>query len=193
MSTGVADIYVEAWTEPRLSIRRILELRLGERERLFMVGAHLIASAITIAVVLRVSPDSPVAQVVSALPVVPRYAGYLVATFGIYWVFSFLMKSVGGAFGGTADTESCKTAVAWWMLVTSVISFAEALLMLVVPGALVALLNLIAMIAGVFIFAAYTAEIHGFKSVGQVAGATVATGLGLLIVLNVLLISLMPS
>lgn len=189
----VKDIYVEAWVEPRKSIQRVQGFGLTERDRLLMVIVNLVVTAISIALMIRTMPGSQFSEFISAAPVLVRYASYVIFVFGSYWFGSFLLKTIGTACGGTASAETCRDVIAWWMLVTAIVTLIESILPLVLPAGLVALISLAAMVGGVIIFAAYTAEVHGFKSVPQVAGATVAVGIGLLLVANFFLLSLMPA
>ena len=190
VSEGVQDIYIEAWLEPRKSIRRVRGFGLTERDRLLMVAVNLIATAITIAVMVRMMPTNFYSEFFAAVPATSRYISYAVFVFGLYWLGSFLLRVVGHACGGVADAMACRDVISWWMLVTAVVSLIEIVLLVVLPAALSAMVNTIAMIGGFIIFATYTAEVHGFTSVGRVAAVTVATCGAVLLVVNFLILSL---
>lgn len=155
-----------------------------------MVVVNLVVTAISIAVLVRTSPESPPAQFFALVPPMTRYISYVVFVFGLYWLGSYLLRVIGHACGGRADPIACRDVIAWWMLVTAIVSLVELVLLLVLPSAVVGLLNMIAMIGGIFILSTYTAEVHGFESVGKVAAAIVATFFAVLLIANILLLSL---
>jgi len=193
VSKGVQDIYIEAWLEPRKSIQRIRSYGLTERDRLLMVFVNLVVTAISVAVMMRIMPENLYSKFFTSAPAVTRYASYFVFVFGMYWIGSFLLLFMGRALGGVADKLACRDVIAWWMLVTAAISLIELVTLIVFPSVISGLFNLVASIAGIIIFSTYTAEIHGFESIGRVAGVTVATFLAVLVIANVLILSLMPA
>lgn len=193
MSERVLDIYVEAWLEPRKSIRRIRSYGLTERDRLLMVVVNLVMTAIAIAVMMRMMPQSLYSEFFVTVPAGVRYISYTVFVFGMYWFGAFLLQSIGRAFGGHAENIACRDVIAWWMLVTAVVSLIELVAMLVLPSGVSALINMVATIGGIIIFSTYAAEVHGFDSVGKVAGVTVATFFVVLLVANAVVLGLMPA
>ena len=155
-----------------------------------MVVVNLVATAITIAVMVRMKPTNFYSEVFATVTPLARYCFYIIFVFGLYWSGAFLLRTVGHACGGVGDNIACRDVVAWWMLVTAVVSMIEIVFLIVLPAALSALINTIVMIGGFIIFATYVAEMHGFESVGRVAAATVATCLAVLFILNILILSL---
>jgi len=193
VSEGVQGIYVEAWLEPRKSIRRIRSYGLTERDRLLMVCVNLVVTAISVAVLMRMKPASLYSDFFTKVPAVTRYISFFIFVFGMYWLGSILLRVIGRSFGGVADKIACRDVIAWWMLMTATISLVELVTLVVLPSGISGLINLAASIGGIIIFSTYTAEIHNFDSVGRVAGVTVATFLAILVIANVIILSLVPA
>lgn len=190
MSKGVQEIYIEAWLEPRKSIRRVRGFGLTERDRLLMIVVNLVATAISIAVMVRILPSNFYSEFFAAVPTLTRYFSYVIFVFGLYRLGAFLLQVIGRACGGVADSDACRDVVAWWMLVTAIASLVELVFLVVLPSALSAIINLVVMVGGFVIFSTYTAEVHGFDSIGRVAGVTVATCFAVLLIVNILILSL---
>lgn len=193
MATDLPAIYSEAWFQPRQSIRRVFGLGLAERDRLLMVAVHFALTALSIMLMIRSVPEGPMSKVLGTVPALPRYLIFALASYAGYRFTAFLLKAVGGAFQGKASVDQCRTVTAWWMLVTSIVTALEAALTLVFPVSVVSLVNLVATIGSIIIFAAYAAEAHGFRSVPKVAGVTVAVMMSIVLVLQIAVLALVPQ
>ena len=188
MIKDLVERVIESIVTPRLSARRFLA---GGPHRLDTVAALVLGAYLVQALAQVAIPGSRPAGGVS--PVALHLAGlaFQVIVLGISAALVFV---VGRLFGGRAGFEDCVAAMAWYGFVTS---FLSPLALIGWVGstaepasgsALPALLFLGAGALGIWVFAGFVAELHGFRSTGLVIGAI----FGLVFAVSLLLLPLLP-
>lgn len=183
-------LYVEAWTAPRQSMRRILSLNLAERDRLIMVAITGVLFAIPFSLVMRTMelppmPDGTPTPTPGTIEVAIMVVGMVILS---YYISAMLLKAVGGLFGGKASYVECKTTSAWMQFVVGLANLVLIFISMVVPVALWLMLRLILMLGALYVASSFIAETQGFSSVGKVA----AVLFGISFVFALLLISAIP-
>ena len=179
-------LYAEAWTAPRQSMRRVLDLSLSERDRLIMVAITGVLFAIPVGLMLQTvplptGPDGEVVRMPSTLGIAPVVIGLIIAG---YYLTALLVKGIGAIFGGTASFEMCKSVSAWSQFVVGLANIALTLITFLMPSALASIFSLIFTAAALYVSSAYIAEAHGFKSTGNVVGISVLMTLTLIALLS---------
>lgn len=173
-------------------MRRILNAKLGEQERLLMVILSLVLFCLPLVMILRSIPEEDLGGTLPRGAIVIACAVFVGGGILGYYAVAFLIRVLGGMFGGTASAEESRTVSAWSQLVTGMANAAVMLLAFVLPEALGTLLRVVMSIAGLIIFSAFLAEAHGFRSVPRVAGIALCIMLGLGMLLNAMLFAGLP-
>ena len=167
----VIGLIGSAYTDPRGSVRALLNMKPDERARLLMVLLGIVAAVMGTA--LSNDFSQPIVDRETGEEVqISRWAIYgLLIVFGWlqYQLFSFLLGHVGRFAGGKGSQEDARSAVAWWALVTAPIQLLPALLGAIAPP-LGSVAFVVAVIAGLWMLAAAAAETHGFRSTFSTLG-----------------------
>ncbi len=155
-------IFAEAVIAPRSSMRRLLESGLDERHRMTMVLLSGVLYAIIFTIIQAATPLPEELQRVSGLLLAVMFVGLSLVS---YMIIGVLVKWLGGLFGGEGTAEDCKTAVAWYMLISEVVKLCLLPLDLILPAFMGA--PLAYAISGylIFVLANYISEAHRFKTV----------------------------
>jgi len=184
-------LYVEAWVQPRQSMRRILSLNLSERDRLIMVAITGVLLAIPVTLIFRTlemppGPDGELIERPTALMTAFTTVAFMIAG---YYVTAMVIKVLGTLFGGTASYADSKTASAWTQFVVCLANLALLFATFVLPAALEGVMRLLFTAATLFVSSAYVAEVHGFASIGKVIAVSVAV----MLLMVLALMSFVPS
>ena len=186
MISDIAGGIAEGLAAPRKAMRRILsgpggiDVILG-----LVVASYLVQALAAIAV-----PGGRIAGDLSPLLV---HLNLLISQLVLFVVTSAAVFGIGRLFGGTGTLPQALLTVAWYGFVTSFL--APLALIAFAPGsdaeptAFDALLLLAVSGIGVWVLAGCVAELHGFRSTGQVLAVAVGIAFGA----GVLLISLVPA
>lgn len=177
MSAFISHI-VEGYLAPRRSVRRLLDDGHGMGVALLMVLLGYLITAIFAVIFLGDVPGRESGTV-------GFYVRELVLGFGLFFILSGLIFSVGKMAGGTGSRIETNVAVAWFFLVTSFLTPLRAGVSMTLqtvetengpvempsmePGSVLILLALSGVI--LWLLACYTAELHGFKKVWNVVGS----------------------
>lgn len=182
MIGAVFENIIGGYLHPRASVRRVLAMKPEIDAILLMV---LLAFAIRGMVGVLLPAEAFGAEQKS----LAQYVGILISTYISFAVEVTLICYIGRAFGGTGDFRTTATAIAWYHVVTSAVEepvalIARANIQSVMelaenpnaappPGGL-ALIGFIAGCLLIWLFAAFVAELHGFKRTLSVLAAMAA-------------------
>lgn len=183
MIGAVVENIIGGYLHPRASVRRLLKADHGIDAALLM----LILAFVLREIMMIVTPGAPVGSDELGL------AWYVIGLAGFLLQFAFavlLVSYLGRMFGGRGTPVQTAVVLAWYELVTSVVfpllqAGAQAIYDAVpkerVPitePVIVPLELALAVIAGagvvVWLFAAYIAELHGFRRTVSVLAAVIA-------------------
>lgn len=172
-------------------MRRILDLRLSERDRLIMVAITGVLFAIPVGLMLQTvqlppGPNGEVVPMPSALGIAPVVMGIVIAG---YYFTALLIQGIGSVFGGTASFDTCRSVSAWSQFVVGLANIALTLVTFMFPSGLASIVSLAFTAAALYVSSAFIAEAHGFRSIGNVVGISVLMTLALV----ALLYSALPS
>lgn len=178
----VFENIIGGFLHPRASVRRVLAMKPGIDAILLMV---LLAFAIRGMIAVLLPADAFGAEQKSF----GQYVAILFSTYIGFAIEVTLICYIGRAFGGVGDMRTTATAIAWYHVVTSVVEEPVALIArtniqavmdlaenpdaAAPPGGL-ALIGLVAGCLLIWLFAAFIAELHGFKRTLGVLAAMVA-------------------
>ncbi len=172
MMGAVIENVIGGYMHPRASVRRIMSGAYGVQEILLLVLlAFVVRQIMVILIPIEVAGDGPAG--------LGAYIGRMVGALISFGIITTLICYVGRVFGGTGDFRQSALVVAWYDVVTSVTSpFVE----LAARQNLAAMQSLaqnpdvavelsdsaamIALIGGallIWLYAAFIAELHGFK------------------------------
>ena len=108
---------------------------------------------------------------------------------GAFFLVVTLMHRVGRFFGGTGSFDGALILVSWLQFVFFVIQLAQTLVFLVSP-AMAGLIAMVSVVLFIWILVNFTAELHGFASLGYVflgvLGSVFAASLVLVVVAGML-------
>ncbi|MCI2398401.1 Yip1 family protein [Aliiroseovarius subalbicans] len=168
--------------EPRKVARDLFALNLP-RDTLWLILMLLI----TIGAVLGTlaSLVFPVEDAMFA-PFLSNHIALAVVEGGAMFVITNMLYLVGRAFGGQGTLEQALVTVIWLEFVTLVVQVGILVLSLFAP-ALAVLLWLAGGVAFFWIISHFTAEMHGFKSVGLVFAALIVIVAVFIFVLSIFL------
>lgn len=173
---------IGGFLHPRASVRRVLALKPGIDAILLMI---LLAFAIRGMVALLLPAEAFGGDQKS----LGQYIAILVSTYIGFAIEVTLICYIGRAFGGIGDIRITATAIAWYHVVTSAIEEPVALIARMNIQAVMDLaenpasapppggLALIGFVGGcllIWLFAAFIAELHGFKRTLSVFAAMAA-------------------
>lgn len=172
MMGAVIENLIGGYMHPRASVRRILNGGYGMQEILLLVLLAFVVRQIMVILI-------PI-EVAGTIPSgFGAYIGRLVGAFVSFGIITALICYLGRVFGGTGDFRQSALVVAWYDVVTSVTSpfvelaarqNLEAMQSLAknpeVPVTLSDSAAMITLIGGgllLWLYAAFIAELHGFK------------------------------
>lgn len=175
-----------AYTDPRSSVRALLNFQPDERTRLLMVLIGVVVAIIGVAI--SGGLGGPVVDPETGERIeISRWSVYgLLLIFGWlqYKLFSFLMAFAGSIVGGAGDGEACRTAVAWWALMTAPIQLLPGLLSGISPMLGPMALSF-SVLLGLWMLAAATAEAHGFRNTLATLGGILGVSFAVALLLSV--------
>lgn len=154
-------IFAESLIAPRSSMRRLLDSGIDEQHRMTMVLLSGVLYAIVFSVIQATTPLPEEFQEVSGLLLAVMFVGLSLIS---YLIIGFLVKWIGGLFGGEGTVEDCKTAVAWYMLISEIVKVCILPLDLILPAFIGAPLAYAVSGYLIFMFANYISEAHRFKT-----------------------------
>lgn len=176
---------LEAFTSPKTSAKRMLLAQPSRNEALMMVVAGYAISAGLLQAAELAAPEilksnepqvGPDGEPLPQLGLLERHAFELVLTLLQFWIVSSLAWFIGVQAGGKASRRQIMGLVAWHTLATAplspVVSVAAALTLAQLASIMAPLVLIAAGLYVLYIFAAFIAVAHGFRSVGQVMMAT---------------------
>lgn len=146
----------EAFSNPRRSMRRGLEERWTESDRLLMVAAGGLINLIVLRLAVSASPQA--SEILREAGVFGFYLIMGVMILVQYVLFAGLIHFAGRLSGGVASAADCRSVAAWWMFVSAPLAL---LGLLPIP-----FLGLVALFGSIALLAAYVTEAQGYKSVG---------------------------
>ncbi len=172
MMGAVFENIIGGYLHPRASVRRILSGGYGVQEiLLLLLLAFVVRQIMVILIPIEVAGHGPAG--------IGAYIGRLIGALLSFGIITVLICYVGRVFGGTGDIRQTALVVAWYDVVTSVTSpfvelaarqNLEAMQSLArdpdVPVALSDTAAMIALVGGallLWLYAAFIAELHGFK------------------------------
>lgn len=186
MIETIASGIAEGFVAPRRAMRRVLAQRPGPDAVLGLVLLAYLVQAMSAILVPGARGGGDVSPLLTHLNLV-------ISQLVLFTFTSVVVFGVGRLFGGTGTLPQSFAAVAWYSFVTSVLAV-PALYGLTSaaegdPGALASLLLVGASAIGLWVFAGCVAELHGFRSIWGVLGAT----LGLMLLAVAFLLMLVPA
>jgi len=189
-SKALIELGKLAYLDPRLSARVILNMELEEKDRLLMIGFAIALGAFGFALTSAIAPTPEAGA--EGVPSVrrgglPAYFVFILMGFAQYWIQSGAVWFLGRSFGGKADLDESKTAVAWWSVVTSPLQAIQGLALVGAPQALGLTFVLVTGALVLWTLASFVAEAHRFESSGKTMLGILGILLGVAFVLALFL------
>ena len=185
MTQDLLERFIESIRTPRLSARRFLALGPHRLDTIaaLLIGAYLVQGLAQIAI--------PGARPPMEGPILAWHLAGLTFQVIVFVASAGLVFAIGRLFGGTASFDRCLQAMAWYGFITSFLTPVALIGWTLAAGGgsgFGSLLFLGAGILGMWVFAGFVAEIHGFRSAGVVLGVMV----GMVTLASLVLFSLGP-
>lgn len=170
---------IEGLVAPRRSVRRILDMKPQIETILGLVVLGYAMQAFFGVLVLDLLFDIPpltdedgIPQ--ESLPPLIYHALNLVGQIVLLFLLACLVFWVGRIFGGTGQLSEALTALAWHLVVTSLLMpfffYGSAAMVVDSQSDFPFLLLAASMAIGIWVLASFVAEVHGFESVWAVIG-----------------------
>lgn len=192
MIADFAKFMVQGYLAPRATLRRVLKGGHGFDIALQLIALGYLLETVLVKLLVSRTGDGEVSLIAfHMLNITATVCGFLILSGLIFWA--------GRAMGGIATLAQTQLAIAWFMMVTSILSpFA----MMGLPDAFFnppadpsipidmssANTTLIFVVAGavIWLLSSTVAEAHGFRSVWRVAAVIMAFPIGLLLMISML-------
>lgn len=179
----LTDTLVLTFRNPRMGMRRILDLSLPRGGAAAALVLMAVASAMLIHLSIRLMAPADQALALRLFGSPFMTAGVQLS---VLFAAAFLIWQVGRWRGGQGGFADAVLAIAWLQAVMMALQIAQILLVLLLPP--VALLVSYLAIGVFFVFLSnFVAEVHGFRSVGGVFLGVVLTLVAALVILSFLL------
>jgi len=169
--------------DPRQGLRAVLSLPLTASERLGLMVTMAILNVLSAEALALNLPEVPDPAMALILDRPLLFA--LLQLVGLF-VIAGLVHGIGRLFGGQGDAAGAQVAVLWLHVLFLILQLAQVVAMAVAPP-LVMVLSLATLVAALWFFPHFVAELHGFRSVGTTFLGILGTVLALLVVLSVAL------
>lgn len=190
MLANIPELFFEAWLRPRQSMRRILNMQLREQDRIVMILIVAVLYGVLTSLVMRADPPVPPdgAELVLPSTLTISAAAVMMGVIG-YYIQAFLIRLVGGAFGGIATPTDTRTVVAWHTFVVMLVFLVVFVVSAILPSGISLPISYAFSFASMVILAVYIAEAHGFANTWMVLGFIVTLSLLAMLALS----SLVPA
>ncbi len=177
MTPNWAELVKESFLRPRAAARGVLALRFGSHELLQLAVVVTCVGILLAYAAMRVSGGvvDGVAMWMLSTPLI----GALVE-FALLGVIAVLTYRIGALFGGTGTFGGALTLIIWLNAVMLVPQMAQLLMLLALPP-LAAPVAFVAVIWGLWAFANFVTELHGFDNPVMVLGGVILTSIVLFI------------
>jgi hypothetical protein len=167
------DLVIDSVRRPRVAARRILDA--GVPDALVVEAALLVTCAGIVLgyFALRAAPEGVdmVSAALLANPLLGAGAQLAAMAFVI-----FLTVRIGRLFGGSGELWGAAALVVWLNAMLVLVQAGQLVALALLPP-VAALLAIAAMIWGLWAYASFVAELHGFKNPAIVLGAVILTGI----------------
>ncbi|MER2507833.1 Yip1 family protein [Amaricoccus sp.] len=183
MTRRWAELVKESFLRPRTAARRILGMRFGPNELLQLALVITCLGIILAFVAMRVSGG--VVDGVATWMLGTPLLGALVE-FALLGVIAVLTHRIGALFGGSGSFWDALTLLVWLNAVMLVLQVAQLLMLFVLPP-LAPPVAFFAVFWGLWAFANFVTELHGFNNPMMVLGGVVLTTIVLFIGVAMLL------
>lgn len=177
------SLVIYSFREPRAAAQAVLRLPLGDGGRWAAFGLMVVVSAALMFFMFSLTPLVGPDGTMMPAPG-PFFLGLTVG--GGMLVLTGLAYGIGRLFGGTARLGDMVILVAWLQFLQLVLAVAQLVLMVLVPM-LDGVMEVLSLVAFLWLLTAFVAEGHGFRSMASVAGGVVATFVVMVLVMTVLL------
>ncbi|MGG7646355.1 Yip1 family protein [Rhodovulum sp. YNF3179] len=170
-------------TAPRDGARAVLSIDLP-RQALWMIGALAVVLSVIISQLSTLLYPStamgPMAEMLSNPALVLGAHGT------IFVVTVLATYQIGRAFGGRGSFDASLKIVAWMQVVMLLVQAAQ-FVALILFAPLAAMIGLVSIVLFFWIFTLFVTELHGFSSAGAVFAGIVASMIGIIFALSILL------
>lgn len=174
---------------PRQAAALLMKLGLPDNARWAALVLMAVASALVMYAVSEVAPTvGPDGEV---LPTPGPFFWAGMVGFGM-GMTAMLAYGVGRWRGGRGSMSDAVLLVAWLQVVQLALVAVQMLLLVVMPP-LAAVLEIASVVIFLWLLSNFVAELHGFASVGRVAGGVLMTFVVMVIVMTVVLLPFLPA
>ncbi len=186
---GLVALLALTFRAPRQAAAVLMRLGLPDQARWAALVLMAVASALVMSGVTAVAPPVGAEGEIGQMPGPFFWAGMVGFGMGMTAVLAY---GVGRWRGGKGSLPDAVLLVAWLQVVQLVLVAAQMLLLVVLPP-LSALVEIGSVIVFLWLLANFTAELHGFRSVGMVLAGVLATFVAMVVVMTVLLMPFFPA
>ena len=170
--------------DPRQGARVVLGWPFSVGELWLVLVLTAIVSALLAEFVVAQTPEGadPVLLAMMASPVwfaAIQFAGLAVLT--------ALVFGIGRQFGGTGGFAGALALIGWLQSILIVLQVAQIAALLVMPP-LALIISLVSLVLFLWLLTSFTAELHGFRSLGRTFVGMIGAFLGVTVILSVILV-----
>ena len=170
--------------DPRQGARVVLGWPFSVGELWLVLGLTAIVSALLAEFLVAQTPEGvdPVLTAMMASPV--WFAA--IQFFGLA-VLTAMVFGIGRQFGGTGGFAGALALIGWLQSILIVLQVAQIAALLVMPP-LALIISLVSLVLFLWLLTSFTAELHGFRSLGRTFVGMIGAFLGVTVILSVILV-----
>jgi hypothetical protein len=169
---------------PRGGARMVMNWPLSMGELWLVLGLMAVLSSL-LAEFLVAQASEGIDPLTAAMMASPL--GYAAFQFAGLAVLTALIHAIGRRFGGTGSFAQALAVMGWLQAILIVLQVAQILAFILVPP-LAAIISLISLVLFLWLLTSFTAELHGFVSLGKTFLGIIASFLGMSFILSLFLV-----